>query len=311
MNQEAEENKRSQYIGMAFTIVGATLWGLSGTCVQFIESVKHVNLEWLLTVRLTFAGLFTLVYSFYRARGEIFRVFTNKKDVVKLLIFGMLGLAMCQYTYFRAIKEAGVGVATVLQYLAPTMIIVYLFMRYRKQPSVGEALSVLLALVGTVLIVFSKGFDLADINTGVLFWGLLSAIGICVYSLQPVQLLHKYGTGPIVGFAMLISGIGAEALWGANESHAIWDLWTWGALFCIIILGTVISFNAYMEGVRRIGAVQGSILSSIEPISAAYLGWLLLNNTFNAMNITGFILILSTVFILGDEKSKQKKTGNL
>ena len=79
-------------------------------------------------------------------------------------------------------------------------------------------------------------------------------------------------------------------------------MWTFGALFGIVILGTVVSFNAYLEGVRRIGAVRGSVLSSIEPISAALLGWLVLGNTFVTSDMIGFVMILSTIFILANEK---------
>ena len=297
---------KNQIIGMALTIMGGTLWGLSGTAVQFLETERHINVEWLISIRLIAAGLFTVIYAFMKARGEIFRVFTNTQDTVKLFIFGVFGMAMCQYSYFRSIIEGGVGVATVLQYIAPTMIIVYTFLRYRKSPTKGEVVSVILALVGTMCIVFHEGVHLEGINSGVISWGLLSAVGVAIYSVQPVQILRKYGTGPIVGLAMLISGILAKLYWFDQESNLVWDAWTWAGFFAVFILGTVVSFNAYLEGIRRIGSVQGSILSSIEPISAALLGWWLLGNTFTAFDAVGFIMILSTVFILGYEKSTIK-----
>lgn len=94
--------------------------------------------------------MFTVIYAFMKARGERSRVFTNTQDTVKLFILACL-VWLCQYSYFRSIIEGGVGVATVLQYIAPTMIIVYTFLRYRKSPTKGEVVSVILALVGTFL----------------------------------------------------------------------------------------------------------------------------------------------------------------
>jgi putative membrane protein len=90
-------------------------------------------------------------------------------------------------------------------------------------------------------------------------------------------------------------------------SEAIWDGMTWVGLFTIIILGTVVSFNAYIEGVRRIGAVQGSILSSLEPISAALFGWALLGNEFTLVGIFGMICIIATVFIIAWDRQRQIK----
>ena len=238
---------------------------------------------------------------------RIFDIFKNKKDFGKLLIFGVLGIALAQYTYFRAIAISGVGVATVLQYVAPTLIIIYLFLRYFKKPSFAESCCVLLAMVGTVCIVSHEGRDLSKINGEAMIWGLVSAASICVYTLQPIELLKKYGTTSIVGFAMFICGFISLAMFQQIDSEAIWDGMTWLGLFAIIILGTVVSFNAYIEGVRRIGAVQGSILSSLEPISAALFGWALLGNEFTFIGIIGMICIIATVFIIAWDRQRQIK----
>ena len=187
------------------------------------------------------------------------------------------------------------------------MIIIYLFLRYFKKPSIPELFCIVLAMVGTVCIVMQEGLDISAINGEALFWGLVSAASICVYTLQPIELLKKYGTTSIVGFAMFICGILSFAVFQKVESEAIWDGMTWLGLFTIIILGTVVSFNAYIEGVRRIGAVQGSILSSLEPISAAIFGWALLGNEFTLVGIFGMICIIATVFIIAWDRQRQLK----
>lgn len=299
--------EKKQWKGMGLAILGALFWGLSGTSVQFLENAKHLNVEWLLEVRLLIAGILTIALAYVQEGKRIFSIFKEPKDIGKLLIFGILGIALAQYTYFRAIAISGVGVATVLQYVAPTMIIIYLFLRYFKKPSIPELFCILLAMVGTVCIVMQEGLDLSSFNEEVLFWGLVSAASICVYTLQPIELLKTYGTTSIVGFAMFICGILSLAIFQQFESEAIWDGMTWLGLFAIIILGTVVSFNAYMEGVRLIGAVQGSILSSLEPISAAIFGWVLLGNHFTLVGIFGMICIIATVFIIAWDRQRQIK----
>lgn len=299
--------EEKQWKGMGLAILGALFWGLSGTSVQFLENAKHLNVEWLLEVRLLIAGILTIALAYVQEGKRIFSIFKEPKDIGKLLIFGILGIALAQYTYFRAIAISGVGVATVLQYVAPTMIIIYLFLRYFKKPSIPELFCILLAMVGTVCIVMQEGLNLSSFNEEVLFWGLVSAASICVYTLQPIELLKTYGTTSIVGFAMFICGILSVAMFQQFDSEAIWDGMTWLGLFAIIILGTVVSFNAYMEGVRLIGAVQGSILSSLEPISAAIFGWVLLGNHFTLVGIFGMICIIATVFIIAWDRQRQIK----
>ena len=297
--------KRYEIIGIILTLLGATLWGVSGTSVQFIGNFRNMNLEWLLTMRLITAGLLTVLYGWIRQGNAIFNVFRNWRDTLGLIIFGVFGMALCQYTYFRSIVIAGAGIATVLQYLAPSMIIIYLLMRYGKRPSTGEIISVILALVGTICLMANNGFSFESFRSDVLFWGLLSAVGVAVYSVSPVRLLATYGTIPIVGFGMLLSGLVAAALFQQPHSYATWDVWTVVGCFNVVFLGTIVSFNAYLEGVKRIGAVPGSILSSIEPISAAFFGWALLGNQFNWVGILGMAMIIATVIIIALEKRGQ------
>lgn len=299
--------EEKQWKGMGLAIMGALFWGLSGTSVQFLENAKHINVEWLLEARLLIAGILTIVLAYIQEGKRIFSIFKEPKDIRKLLIFGILGIALAQYTYFRAIAISGVGVATVLQYVAPTMIIIYLFLRYFKKPSIPELFCILLAMVGTLCIVMQEGLDMSSFNEEALFWGLVSAASICVYTLQPMELLKTYGTTSVVGFAMFICGILSVAMFQQVESEAIWDGMTWLGVFAIIILGTVVSFNAYMEGVKLIGAVQGSILSSLEPISAALFGWALLGNEFTLIGIFGMVCIIATVFIIAWDRQRQIK----
>lgn len=297
--------KRYEIIGIILTLLGATLWGVSGTSVQFVGNFRNMNLEWLLTMRLITAGLLTVLYGWIRQGNTIFNVFRNWRDTLGLVIFGVFGMALCQYTYFRSIVIAGAGIATVLQYLAPSMIIIYLLVRYGKRPSTGEIISVILALAGTICLMGNNGFSFESFRSDVLFWGLLSAVGVAVYSVSPVRLLATYGTIPIVGFGMLLSGLVAAVLFQQPHSYATWDVWTVVGCFNVVFLGTIVSFNAYLEGVKRIGAVSGSILSSIEPISAAFFGWALLGNQFNWVGILGMAMIIATVIIIALEKRGQ------
>lgn len=300
------KSRKEVYLGMGLALLGALLWGLSGTCVQFLENQRHVNMEWLVTVRLFVAGCINVAWVLARHHlSDLTKIFFQPRDLGKFIIFSLLGVSLCQYTYFRAIAVAGVGLATVIQYTAPTLIIIYLFLRYRKIPNQAEVLAVILAFIGTLCIVFQGQPDLSNLNGPVLFWGLVSGASIGVYTLQPVSLLAKYGTGPILGLAMVLGGLVAKLVWFDEPSNMMWDVWTWAALFGIVVLGTVVSFNAFMEGIRRVGPVRGVILSSLEPISAALFGWALLGNQLTSWDLAGFVLIVTTVLILGFAKQKQ------
>ena len=281
--------------GMLLIALGAVLWGFSGMCSQFVQQQRMMSAEWVVAMRLVIAGVITVVAAFYQGRASIFKVFSDWKDTLRLVIFGVLGMWMCQYTYFKAIAYAGAGIATVLQYVGPALIILYISITRLTLPRVAEVVSVVLATVGTAIIALQGVWDISALDDTLLIWGMLSAVAVGIYTLQPVPLLKKYGTAPIVGFGMLIGGTFA---WIATQPSSEGIVWG------IIIFGTVVSFNAYLEGVRRVGAVTGSILSSIEPISAAVLAWLLLGNEFTQWDIIGMTLIIVTIFILAWDKGR-------
>ena len=182
--------KRYEIIGVLLTLLGAVLWGVSGASVQFLSNFRDMNLEWLVTMRLITAGLLTVIYAWFKYGNSIFHVFRSLKDTAGLIVFGVFGMALCQYTYFKSIALAGAGIATVLQYLAPSMIIIYMLARYGKRPSKGEIISVILALVGTICLMGNDGFSMERFPLAVLVWGLLSAVGVAVYSVSPVDLLY-------------------------------------------------------------------------------------------------------------------------
>ena len=290
--------------GMLYIVIGAVLWGFSGMCSQFVQQERNMPAEWVVAMRLTLAGAITVLAAFWQGRVSIFKVFTHTKDTIRLIIFGILGMWLCQYTYFKAIAYAGAGIATVLQYVGPALIILYVSLRRMALPRFAEAVSVILATIGTAIIALQGEWNLAALDDTLLFWGLTSAVAVGIYTVQPVPLLKKYGTAPIVGFGMLIGGVFAWIVTQPSAEGIVWDLWAHGGFWSIIIFGTVVSFNAYLEGVRRVGAVTGSILSSIEPISAAVLAWLVLGNEFSRWDMMGMTLIIVTIFLLAWDKRR-------
>lgn len=294
--------------GMLYIVVGAVLWGFSGMCSQFVQQERNMPAEWVVAMRLTLAGAITVLAAFWQGRVSIFKVFTHRKDTIRLIIFGILGMWLCQYTYFKAIAYAGAGIATVLQYVGPALIILYVSLRRMALPRFAEAVSVILATIGTAIIALQGEWNLAALDDTLLFWGLTSAVAVGIYTVQPVPLLKKYGTAPIVGFGMLIGGVFAWIVTQPSAEGIVWDLWAHGGFWSIIIFGTVVSFNAYLEGVRRVGAITGSILSSIEPISAAVLAWLVLGNEFSQWDMIGMTLIIITIFLLAWDKRRATET---
>ena len=111
-------------------------------------------------------------------------------------------------TYYMAVQDSNAGIATVLQYTAPVMIMVLLAIRNRKLPEGNEILALVLAFGGTVLLATHGNLTQLSVSKTTLVLGLASAVATVFYNLVPGNMMDIYGTFSMVGWGMLISGIG-------------------------------------------------------------------------------------------------------
>lgn len=289
--------------GFTLAILAALMWGLSGTVAQFLFQQKGINVEWMITVRMLISGFILLLFPLFQKDQDLFKVWKDKKDALRLISFSLIGMLTVQYTYFAAIKHSNAATATVLQYLGPIIIAVYISLKERKLPSKIQGLSIVLAMLGTFLLVTHGDIYSLSISETALFWGIASAFSMAIYTLQPMKLLEKYSSSVIIGWGMLIGGIAFSFIKSPFEVEGTWDFSTYLYTFIIIIFGTLIAFYAYLSAAKIIGGQKTSLLASAEPLSAALLGIFWLNISFSAMDWLGGLLIISTIILLSLKKS--------
>ena len=153
MQTEKRKSSEKQMIsGFLFALSGGFLWGLSGTCGQYLFTFEDLISEWLTVTRMLFSGIILLGVSAISHREEMTAVWKNKKDAIRLVLFAILGLTNCQYMYLTAIAYSNAGTATVLQYLGPALIMIISCVMGRRLPSKKELGAILLAI--TVIVGF-------------------------------------------------------------------------------------------------------------------------------------------------------------
>ncbi|MGM9612703.1 MAG: DMT family transporter [Butyricicoccus sp.] len=288
--------------GFLMAFFGGCLWGLSGACSQYLFTRCGLTSDWLVPWRLMIAGLLMVLVSFLRKGKEAFAIWRTPRHARLLLLFGLLGMSGCQYTYLTAIQYSNAGTATVLQYLGPALIMALLCLRERRWPKPLEVLVLVLDLVGIFLIATHGSVHTMVLSGQALFWGLLSAVFVVVYTLSPVSLLAVYDSFEVVGWGMFVGGV-AMMLWKHPWTMAV-QVTGEVVLYAgyIILLGSVAAFTLYIEGVHRIGPAKGSLVSSIEPVCAALFAVFWLGVQLTATDAAGFACILLTIFLLAIRK---------
>ena len=283
--------------GTLLTVVAGIAWGLSGTSGQYLM-VHGISALLLTNLRLLIAGGILMLLAYATAKDRILAFLTDRKSLLSLLLFALIGLFLNQFAYLTAIQETNAGTATVLQYVCPVGILIYSCIKDKVAPTLGEIVSIILAIGGTFLIATHGQLDQLSMTPAGLFWGLFSALTYALYIILPIALIKKWGSSLVIGVGMVIAGLVALPFTGVLEANIPTSLDFLLAFAGIILIGTVFAYTAFLKGASLIGPVKSSLLASIEPISAVFFAFLIMNEQFYPIDFLGMAMILIAVTLI-------------
>lgn len=304
-------NKSKTAAGVILSLLGGIFWGFSGSCGQYLFTHHGVSSQWLVPIRMVLSGVILLTFCAVKNKKKIFAVWQGKNNIIRMAAFTIFGLVLCQYSYFTAIQLSNAGIATVLQYLSPAMILVFTCFKNKKPPVLTEIIAIILAIGGTFVIATGGKIGSLSVSTGALIWGLLAGIFLACYSLIPGPILEIADTPTVLGWGSLVGGILLLPVFRPWETMPVISLPLVGAVAGIVILGTVLAYTFYLEGIHLIGATNASIISSIEPVAATVISALWLGTDFSGTDIIGFVMIISTIFIISFHTKQSQKVNNM
>ncbi len=288
--------------GILCTLLGGAFWGFSGACGEYLFTNYQVASAWLTTVRMLGAGVVLTTFSLLTKRGRALDIWKVRVDAAQLVIFALLGLAFSQYTYLASIDHSNAGTATVLQYLGPVLIMGLVCLKNLRLPTWKEAVAVVLAVGGTFLLATHGNPKTMVLSRQGLMWGLLSAVSLALYTLLPAKIIPKWGSMLVTGWAMLLGGIAMALVSKVWTIPVSLDLYGWLAVSGMVVMGTLLAYTMYLQGVADIGGVRASMLASVEPVSATLFSVFWLGTQFMWIDLAGFVCIMATVFLLAKKE---------
>lgn len=299
--------------GLFLIIIGAIFWGVGGTVAKKLFQQYAIDVNWLVTTRLLIAGLLLLAVQFFRKdHSQILGIWKNRRTALQLIIFALVGMLGVQYTYMASIKHGNAAVATLLQYLAPVIIIVYLILSKQSVLTRKDLLTVSLALVGCFFLLTNGSFSQLSVPPLAIVWGILSGLALAFYTLYAVSLLKQYDSLVIVGWAMIIGGFALSFIhppWQMDFKRLTLEAYLY--LVFIIIFGTMIAFWFYIESLQSLTPKESSLLGSIEPLAAVLTTVFWLKESFGIFQWLGTTCIVIMILLLALNKDASSKTSQL
>ena len=224
----------------------------------------------------------------------------------RMIAYGVVAVAGTQLCYFSAVQHLSVGVALLLEYLAPVLLIGWLWWRRGQRPTAAKLIGAALSLAGLALVLDLTGN--VRISLVGVAWGLGAALCLCGYFLMsennadapPALLLTTVGTGVGAAILLLAGAIGIVPLTTASASvqlagrTAPW----WVPLISLALVSAALAYVSGIEAVRRLGTSVASFVALSEVILAVVFAALLLGQIPSAIQVVGGVLILIGIAVV-------------
>lgn len=282
--------------------LASALFAANGTVSKVVLTSGISSLR-LTEVRCTGALLGFAAIALLRGSSLRFRL----REVPFLLLFGVVGVALVQLFYFLAIERLAIGVALIVEYIAPVLVAGWTqFVWKRPLPrAVWVALGV--ALAGLALVVeLWQGTSLDAAGVGA---ALAAAVTYAAYILAGEHGVRTRETVSLtcIGFAFAAVFYAAVQPWwsfpfarSASDVSLLGRLGSlhapvWGMYLWVIVLGGVAPFLLYIGSLRHIGAARASLVAMLEPVLASVVAYAWLGETFGAWQLAGGIVVLGAL----------------
>jgi drug/metabolite transporter (DMT)-like permease len=297
---------RHPLVGLGVALVSAAAFATSGAFGKSLL-VGGWSPGAVVTMRITLAALVLLVPAVWSLRGRWAALRRNAGVVVG---YGLTGVAGCQLAYFNAVTHLSVGVALLLEYLAPVLIVGWLWLRHGQTPRRLTVAGVALALAGLLLVLDVVGG--ATVSFVGVLWGLGAAVCLVLYFLladhvdDDVPPLALAGGGLAVGAASLwfAAAVGVlDMTRGASSvplgGHVV--AW-WVPVLVIALVAAAFAYVTGIAAVRMLGAKVASFVALTEVLFAVLFAWLVLSELPTPIQLAGGVLIVvGLVAVRADE----------
>lgn len=249
------------------------------------------------TVRIGLAAV-TVLVAVLLLRPRALRF--GKRDAPLLLGYGLLGVVGAQLFFFVAVARIPVGIAMLLEFLAPLYVAMWTrFVRRTVLPGavwVGIGVAILgLALVAQPW----QGFTLDPLGVLAGVCSGLSTTGYFLIGERGANTKDPFGVlavGLLIG-AVVVSAISPPwslpfELFGRTVTLAGAGFPLWAVLVAIALLSTVLAYLAGLLSLRHMPPSVASVLGLLEPTAAAGLAWWLVGQALAPAQLVGGIVVL-------------------
>ena len=288
-------------LGLLFAVGSAIAFGVSG---PFAKALMEAGWSPTAAVTARMAGgavAMAIVATFIRP-AWIREAVQHAKTVVA---YGIVPVAGAQLFYFNAVEHLSVGVALLLEYTAPILVVGYVWVTTRRSPTNLTLAGVALAIAGIMLVL--NVFAGAHINGIGVAWGLAAAVCAACYFVMSDEVSADGAEGSLNSITLatggLVVGAAATALVGVtgvmpfrftvNDTVVAGFTVSWVVpVIALAVIPTAIAYSLGIMGIARLRPRFASLVGLSEVMFAVLAAWLLLGQAITLTQAVGGAVVL-------------------
>jgi drug/metabolite transporter (DMT)-like permease len=294
--------------GPVFALLSALTFATSGTFASSLLAIGWTPGAAVL-FRIGTSAVVLLVPGILSLRGRWYLLRDNGRAV---LLFGTFAVALAQLSYFTAVQYLSVGVALLIEYLSPVLVVLWLWARHGHAPRRLTIGGVAVAMAGLLLVLDLTG---AVVHPVGVLWSLTAAVGAAVYFVIAGSIPDDLPTIALTSAAMVVAtalfavaaGLGVMPLAAPAGEVALGgrEFPWWVAALGVALISSVAAYLTGAAGARILGSKVASVFGLLEVLAAVGYAWLLLGQAMRPIQLMGGAAILGGLTLVHlDERDR-------
>jgi len=288
----SSRSSHQRFRGIIFILISASAFGAMPIFANYAYKYGSEPLT-LLFLRFSLASAIMLIYNIFRNKR-----FPTGRVLIISILMGGIGYAGQSFSYFTALLYAPAGTVAILLYLYPALVTGISILFFKHKITFPEIIALILALTGTVFVI---GLESGGKPLGIIL-GVTAPLIYSTYIITGSRIMPK--TDVITSSTIIMMSAAAVFTVAVlvRGSQMPTHMQGWSAVGAIVVISTVIAIVTFFEGLKRIGPIHSSMLSTFEPVVTIALAWMAFGESMTYVKFIGAAMILTAGLVLAREQ---------
>lgn len=301
-------SRSSTFTGLGIAVAAALAFGMSGPFVKPLLEAGWSPAA-AVTARALVGGLVLAPFAVIALRGRWGALWRARS---RIMAIGLIGVAATQLAYFAAIERISVGTGILIEFMAPLLLVAFVWARTRKTPKAVVLFGSVFALFGLGMVVSPGGNGSIDL-LGLAF-AAAAAVGCAIYFVAAARVDDDLPPVAVASVSLVLGGVaiglvGLTGLMPLTGTYGTVQLFGgstawWIPMLIVAVLATGIAYAASIKASQLLGSRLASFAGLLEVVAASFYAWLLLGEQMTLLQLAGGLLILIGIAFVRSEKEE-------